>query len=269
LGRVLGSIKEFESTIQQQSSSTATLAAALPTKPVALRKYTCEFCGKAFVKIGRLNEHVNGVHKKLRDFSCELCGKTFARKGDLKKHSDLTHKRLREHTCELCGKVLANVGHMRRHVNQLREHTCEYCGKAFADIDDVKRHVNGIHKRLRVCKCDICGVVLTDIKNLKKHVDAVHKQECQEVRSHLYTPFVYMTKAFDTMNRDGLWKFDCPERFMHMVRQLHDGMTARVTDNGTVSEAFAVTNKVNQGYALAPTLFRLMLSAMLMDSNRD
>nr|VZI36708.1 unnamed protein product [Spirometra erinaceieuropaei] len=54
-----------------------------------------------------------------------------------------------------------------------------------------------------------------------------------------------------------------------MVRQLHDGMMARVTDNGAVSEAFAVTNGVKQGCVLAPTLFSLTFSAMLMDAYRD
>ncbi|VDL95921.1 unnamed protein product [Schistocephalus solidus] len=54
-----------------------------------------------------------------------------------------------------------------------------------------------------------------------------------------------------------------------MVRQLHDGLTARVTDKGTVSEAFAVTNGVKQGYVLTPTLFSLMSSEMLMDAYRD
>ncbi|VDL88386.1 unnamed protein product, partial [Schistocephalus solidus] len=63
--------------------------------------------------------------------------------------------------------------------------------------------------------------------------------------------------------------FGCPERFTHMVRQLHDGMTARVTDNGTVFEALAVTNGVKQGCVLAPTLFSLMFSAMLMDAYRE
>ncbi|VDL93498.1 unnamed protein product [Schistocephalus solidus] len=76
------------------------------------------------------------------------------------------------------------------------------------------------------------------------------QEKCQEMRTHLYTTFVDLTKAFDTVNRDGLWKvmqkFGCPERFTHMVRQLHDGMTARITDNGMVSEAFAVTNGVKQ-----------------------
>ncbi|VDL90077.1 unnamed protein product [Schistocephalus solidus] len=99
------------------------------------------------------------------------------------------------------------------------------------------------------------------------------QDKCHEMRFHLYTTFVDLTKAFDTVNRDGLWKakqkFGCPERFTHMVRQLHDGMTAFVTDNGMVSEAFAVTNRGKQGCVLAPTLFSLMFSTMLMDAYRD
>nr|VZI25712.1 unnamed protein product [Spirometra erinaceieuropaei] len=99
------------------------------------------------------------------------------------------------------------------------------------------------------------------------------QEKCQEMRTHLYSTFVDLTKAFDTVNREGLWKimqkFGCPERFTQMVRQLQDGMMARVMDNGAVSEAFAVTNGVKQGYVLAPTLFSLMFSAMLMDAHRD
>ncbi|VDM03262.1 unnamed protein product [Schistocephalus solidus] len=99
------------------------------------------------------------------------------------------------------------------------------------------------------------------------------QEKCQEMRTHLYINFSNLTKAFDTVNRDGLWKimqkFGCAERFMHMVRQLHDGMMARVADNGTVSEAFAVTNGVEQGCVFAPTLFSFMFSAMLMDAYHD
>ncbi|BHF60259.1 hypothetical protein SprV_0100322200 [Sparganum proliferum] len=106
-------------------------------------------------------------------------------------------------------------------------------------------------------------------------VFAAHKlqEKCQEMRTHLYSTFVDLTKVFDTENREGLWKimqkFGCPERVTEMVRQLHDGMMARVTDNGAVSEAFAVTNGVRQGCVLAPTLFSLMFSAMLMDAYHD
>ncbi|BHF57659.1 hypothetical protein SprV_0100060200 [Sparganum proliferum] len=98
-------------------------------------------------------------------------------------------------------------------------------------------------------------------------------RQLQEMRTYLYSTFVDLTKAFDTVNREGLWKimqkFGCPERFIQMVRQLHDGMMARVTDNRAVSEAFAVTNGVRQECVLAHTLFSLMFSAMLMDAYRD
>ncbi|BHF70120.1 hypothetical protein SprV_0301317000 [Sparganum proliferum] len=99
------------------------------------------------------------------------------------------------------------------------------------------------------------------------------QEKCQEMRTHLYSTFVDLTKAFDTVNREGLWKimkeFGCPERFIEMLRQLHDGMMARVTNNRAVSEAFVVTKGVKHGCVLAPTLFSLMFSAMLMDAYRD
>ncbi|VDM02232.1 unnamed protein product [Schistocephalus solidus] len=57
--------------------------------------------------------------------------------------------------------------------------------------------------------------------------------------------------------------------FIHMARQLHDGMMACVMDNGAVSEAFAVTNGMKQSCVLAPTLFILMFFTMLMDAYRD
>ena len=44
--------------------------------------------------------------------------------------------------------------------------------------------------------------------------------------------FVDLTKAFNTVRREVLWKtiaeFGCPAKFIAMVRQFHDGMLARV-----------------------------------------
>nr|VZI00834.1 unnamed protein product [Spirometra erinaceieuropaei] len=71
------------------------------------------------------------------------------------------------------------------------------------------------------------------------------QEKCQEMRTYLYSIFVDLTKALHMM-----------------VCQLHDGMLVRVTDNGVVSEAFAVTNAVNHGCVLAPILFSLIFSAM-------
>ncbi|BHF69882.1 hypothetical protein SprV_0301292900 [Sparganum proliferum] len=99
------------------------------------------------------------------------------------------------------------------------------------------------------------------------------QKKCQEVQTHLYISFVGLTKAFNTMNREKIGKtmhkFGCSERFRHMVHKLYDEMMARDTDNGATSEAFTVTNEVEQDCVFAPTLFSLVLSAMLMDTCRD
>ena len=54
-----------------------------------------------------------------------------------------------------------------------------------------------------------------------------------------------------------------------MVRQFHGGMQARVQNDGEFSEPFEVTDGVKQGCVMAPTLFSMMFSAMLMDAFQD
>ena len=49
-------------------------------------------------------------------------------------------------------------------------------------------------------------------------------------------------------------KIGCPARFKARVRQCHDGMLARVRNDGEYSEPFPVTNGVKQGCVLAPTI---------------
>ena len=54
-----------------------------------------------------------------------------------------------------------------------------------------------------------------------------------------------------------------------MGQQFHDGMLARVQNDGEFSDPFPVTNGVKQGYVLASTLSSMMFSAMLTDAFRD
>ena len=58
------------------------------------------------------------------------------------------------------------------------------------------------------------------------------QEKCQEQNVDLYMTFVDLTKTFDTVSREGLWKimakFGCPAKFIAMVQQFHDGMLARV-----------------------------------------
>nr|VZI06231.1 unnamed protein product [Spirometra erinaceieuropaei] len=99
------------------------------------------------------------------------------------------------------------------------------------------------------------------------------QQKCQEMQAHLYATFVDLWKIFNAVNHEGLWKimqkFGCPERSIHIIRQLHDGMMARVTSIGTISEAFVVTNEVKQDCFLVTNPFSLMFTAMLIDAYPD
>ena len=99
------------------------------------------------------------------------------------------------------------------------------------------------------------------------------QEKCQEQNVDLYMTFVDLTKAFDTVSREGLWKimakFGCPAKFIAMVQQFHDGMLARVQNDGEFSDPFPVTNGVKQGCVLTSTLFSMMFSAMLTDVLQD
>ena len=77
------------------------------------------------------------------------------------------------------------------------------------------------------------------------------QEKCQEQNVDIHTTFVDLTKTFDTVSRDGLWKimskFGCPDKLIQVVRQLHGGMQAQVLDDREPSPPFPVTNGVKQG----------------------
>ena len=58
------------------------------------------------------------------------------------------------------------------------------------------------------------------------------QEKCQEQNIDLSMTFVDLTKAFDTVFRDGptkiMAKFVCPPRSIAVVRKFHDDMQARV-----------------------------------------
>ena len=99
------------------------------------------------------------------------------------------------------------------------------------------------------------------------------QENCQEQYDDLFITFIDLTKAFDTVCRDGLWlimeKFGCPRKCTALVRQLHDGMRATVLDNGDTSDSFPVTNGVKQGCVLAPNLLSMVFAAMFHGASQD
>ena len=55
-----------------------------------------------------------------------------------------------------------------------------------------------------------------------------------------------------------------------MIERLHTGMMINARNGGgDVSHIFAITNGINQGCVLAPTLFSIFLSAMLKEALKE
>lgn len=91
------------------------------------------------------------------------------------------------------------------------------------------------------------------------------QEKCREQRQNLCLAFIDLTKAFDTVNREMMWrvmhKFGCPNKFIAVVRAFHDGMNASVSIGGEETEAFGVERGVKQGCVIAPVLFNIYLAA--------
>ena len=105
----------------------------------------------------------------------------------------------------------------------------------------------------------------SDIRSTADIIFALRQmqEKAMEQQRSLYIVFVDFSKAYDTVNRWTLWKvlkaYGCPESFINMIRQFHDGMTGRVSIGGDITDALPINHGVKQGCVLAPTLFTLYL----------
>ena len=94
------------------------------------------------------------------------------------------------------------------------------------------------------------------------------QEKCREQNRDLYVVFIDLTKAFDSVNRLGLWqvlrKIGCPEKFVKIIQCFHNSMQGQVIDDGEMSGLFDIANGTKQGCVLAPLLFCIFFSLMLL-----
>ena len=98
-------------------------------------------------------------------------------------------------------------------------------------------------------------------------------EKCKLYSEDLYLLFIDLTKAFDTVNRPGLWaildRVGCPSHFVGLIRSFHDGMNVVVREGSDRSQPFGVSSGTKQGCVLAPTLFSIFFSLMLHVAFKD
>ena len=88
-----------------------------------------------------------------------------------------------------------------------------------------------------------------------------------EHQSQLYSVFVDLKKAYNSIPRLALWrvleKLGVPPTMLSLIKSLHEGMTAQIRVTSNLTDSIAVCNGLRQGCTLAPTLFNLYFSAVM------
>ncbi len=78
-----------------------------------------------------------------------------------------------------------------------------------------------------------------------------------------YSSCVYLTKAYDWVNKDALWRilhiYMVPSRIVQLLEDLHIRTLVAVKLGGQVGQEFTINNGVHQGCVVAPLLFNVFL----------
>ena len=84
-----------------------------------------------------------------------------------------------------------------------------------------------------------------------------------EWNSPLYANFVDYEKAFDSLDRESLWKllrrYGAPMKVVNLIRNSYEGLSCRMVHEGRLTEKFEVKTGVREGCLLSPFLFILAI----------
>jgi KRAB domain-containing zinc finger protein len=122
------------------------------------RHWLCHVCGIRFKTKRKYLEHgyTTGHVKEakpldVRTWTCEECGKIFARKNDLKIHLRI-HSGVKPYQCADCDKAFRCYNHLKQHkVTHTGEkpYECKYCFKRFSQLANVNCHMKKCQYKIR------------------------------------------------------------------------------------------------------------------------
>ncbi|XP_041479854.1 zinc finger protein 407-like [Lytechinus variegatus] len=138
------------------------------------KPFACEICGKTWVKIGRLREHMK-THSTEKNELCDECGRAFKTRPELKDHKQEAHTDLGKEKlqCRFCTATFSRRSsrsyHERKHRNET-PYICPKpgCNKKFVAVIDYKRHLI-YHTGAKLYRCRYCSNCFTRSDYLKGH----------------------------------------------------------------------------------------------------
>ena len=96
-------------------------------------------------------------------------------------------------------------------------------------------------------------------------------EQCLEMRKPCIVNFVDYQKAFDSLDRNTLWKilafYGVPKKIIDIIKNMYDNQNVKVLFKGKLSNSFIVLTGVRQGCLLSPFLFLLAIDFILKYCN--
>ena len=97
-------------------------------------------------------------------------------------------------------------------------------------------------------------------------------EQSLEWNSSLYVNFIDYEKAFDSVDRETLWKllkhYGIPEKIITLIQRTYEGMSCRVVHRGQLSDCFNVRTGVCQGCLLSPFKFLLVIDWIMRTTTK-
>ena len=98
-------------------------------------------------------------------------------------------------------------------------------------------------------------------------------EQSLEWNSPLYILFIDYEKAFDSVDRETLWKllrhYGIPNKITNLIKNSYNEMSCRVVHGGQLTDSFQVRTGVRQGCLLSPFLFLLVIDWIMKTSTRE
>ena len=98
-------------------------------------------------------------------------------------------------------------------------------------------------------------------------------EQSLEWNSPLYINFIDYEKAFDSVDRQTLWKllrhYGIPEKIVNLIKNTYESMSCRVVHGGQLTNGFQVRTGVRQGCLLSPILFLLVIDWIMKTATRE
>lgn len=100
------------------------------------------------------------------------------------------------------------------------------------------------------------------INTLRRILEGHYKKDIPIVLT-----FVDFSKAFDSINREAMWKilayYGIPDKIIKAIKTMYNNSYSRISYNGQLSEKFKINSGILQGDALSPFLFITVLDFAL------